>query len=448
MNVQLNNISATRKTLVVTLEQAEVDSEHQSVLGEFMRSARLPGFRPGRAPAAIVARRYGKEIGDEFKHKVVAKAYKGALEQQKLEVLNIVDVSEGSIAPGAPAAITVTVDVRPEFTVPDLSGLTTEVESAEPTDAELQEAIDKLRLERADYRLADRPAEKGDYVKLAYEGTIDGKPIAELVPERQLYGKAPQTWEEVEGEQGGVIPGLGGHLKGARAGDSRTAAITFPGEFPAVPALAGKAAVYSLQIQEVRERALPELDEEFFKAHQVPDLDGLKERIRTSLRLQKEHRNRTAQRRQVGDRLIAGADFPLPDSLVESETQGVLRQFIEENLRRGVPAEQFEKDKKALIEQGRDAAARHVKLQLILAKIAETEKIQPTQGDFDAYIHREAARRNQRPDKFGAELARNNEALRTAQQAIVFDKTIDFLVAKAKVVVVPSRAAEAKPNPT
>jgi trigger factor len=154
------------------------------------------------------------------------------------------------------------------------------------------------------------------------------------------------------------------------------------------------------------------------------------------------------QRRQIGDALIAAAEFPLPESMVEAETQGVLRQFLEENLRRGVPAEQFEKDKKALIEQGREAAARHVKLQLILARIAEAEKVKPTQEDFDAYIRRESAGRNQRPDKFGAELARNNEALRSAQQAIVFDKTIDLLVAKARVVVVPSRAAEAKPNPT
>jgi trigger factor len=239
---------------------------------------------------------------------------------------------------------------------------------------------------------------------------------------------------------------LGGQLKGLLAGERKTITINFPREFLPLPALAGKAAVYSLEIQEVRERALPQLDEEFFKAHQVSDLAGLQERIRGNLRTQKEYRNRSAQRRQIGDALVASVDFPLPDSLVESETQGVLRQFIEENMRRGIPAEQFEKDKKDLVERGREAAAKHVKLQLILAKIAEAEKIQPTQDDFDAYIHREAARRNQRPEKFGGELAQNTEALRSAQQAIVFDKTVDFLVAKSKVVVVPSRGTEAKPN--
>jgi trigger factor len=447
VNVQLNSISATRKSLVVTLDAGEVDTEHKAILGDFVKNARLPGFRPGRAPAAIVARRYAKEVGEEFKHKVVAKAYRGALEEQKLEVLNIVDVSEGTIAAGSAATITVTVDVRPEFAVPDLSNLTTEIESTEATEAEVGAAIENLRVERADFKVAERPAAKGDYVKLAYEGTIDGKPILELAPDRQLYGKVPQTWEEVEGGQGGVIPGLGGQLKGLKAGDRKTVTVHFPAEFSAVPVLAGKAAEYAVEIQEVRARVLPELDAAFLKEHQVPDLAALQDRIRANLRVQKEFRNRSAQRRQVGDALAAGVDIPLPESLVEIETQGVLRQFIEENMRRGVPAEQFEKDKKQLVEQGREAAMKHVKLQLILSRIAEAEKIQPTQQDFDAYIHREAARRNQRPEKFSSELSQNAEALRSAQQGIVFDKTVDFLVSKSKVVVVPARGTEAKPNP-
>ena len=448
VNVQLNSISATRKTLVVTLDQAEVDTEHNAVLGDFVKNARLPGFRPGRAPAALVGRRYAKEIGEEFKHKVVAKAYRGALDEQKLEVLNIVDVSEGTIVAGAPASVTVTVDVRPEFSVPDLANLTTEVESTEPAAGEVDVAIQKLRVERADFKVAERAAGKGDYVKLSYEGSVDGKPITELAPDRQLYGKVPQTWEEVEGEQGGVIPGLGAQLKGLKAGDRRTVPIHFPADFPALPVLAGKSAEYAVEILEVRERVLPGLDEGFFKEHQVADLAGLQERIRGNLRIQKEFKNRSSQRRQVGDLLAASVDFPLPDSLVEIETQGVLRQFIEENMRRGVPAEQFEKDKKQLVEQGREAAAKHVKLQMILSKIAEAEKITATQQDFDAYVYREAARRNQRPEKFSGELSQNTEALRSAQQSIVFDKTVDFLVSKSKVVVVPVRETGAKTNPS
>src|SRR5690606_33109321 len=134
--------------------------------------------------------------------------------------------------------------------------------------------------------------------------------------------------------------------------------IAFPAEFAAAPALAGKKAVYAVEVQEIRERVLPPLDEAFFKANQADDLDGLKASVRNNLKMQKEYQNRSEQRRQVSDALLEKVDFAAPESLVESETQGVLRQFIEENMRRGVPQEQFEKDKQELVENARKAATR------------------------------------------------------------------------------------------
>src|SRR5581483_9506573 len=152
---------------------------------------------------------------------------------------NIVNVEEGKIAPGESANVTITLDVRPDFTVPDYTGLPTEIAPTEATDAEVDNVIQGLRSERADFKPADRPAQKGDYVKLAYEGKIDGQPITELAPDKQLYGQVPQTWEEVEGAQEGVIPGLGKQLAGVKAGDKKEVVITFPSDFAPVPALAG-----------------------------------------------------------------------------------------------------------------------------------------------------------------------------------------------------------------
>lgn len=440
MNVQLTNVSATRKSLVVTLDKSEVDAEHQAVVGEISKYARLPGFRPGKAPAAMVAKRFGKEIADEFRQKVVAKAYRDGLEQEKLDVINIVNVEEGKIEPGLSAAVTITLDVRPEFQVPDYNGLPTEIAPTEATDEEVDNVIQGLRSERADFKPADRPAQKGDYVKLSYEGEIDGRPIVEIAPEKQLYGKVPQTWEEVEGANEGVIPGLGKQLAGIKPGEKKDVTITFPADFAAVPALAGKTAIYSVEVQEIRERVLPPLDTEFFKAQQVDDLEGLKSQVRNNLKMQKEYQNRSAQRRQVTEALAAKVDFPIPDSLVEQETQSVLRNFIEENMRRGVPAEQFEKDKKELFEGARKAAAGRVKMQLILAKIAEAEKISVTNDDINNYIYREAMRSGQKPDKLAKQLASDREQVRGVQQAIIFDKAVDFLVSKAKVTTVQPKA--------
>ncbi|MCF7688340.1 MAG: trigger factor [Cephaloticoccus sp.] len=440
MNVQLNSISDTRKSLVVSLDKSEVDTEHQAVVGEFTKQARLPGFRPGKAPAAMITKRFGKEITEEFKQKVVAKAYREGLEQQKLDVLTIVKVEPGTIEPGISAAVTVTVDVRPEFEMPEYVGIKTEVASTEVNDEEVLAAIEAMRGERAEFKVAEREAHKSDYVKLAYEGTIEGKPITELVPDKQIYGKVPQTWEEVEGEHEGVIPGLGKQLSGLKPGDKKEIEIEFPAEYAAAPALAGKKATYAVEIQEIRERVLPELDEAFFKANQADDLPGLKTSVSNNLKLQKESRNRAEQRRQITDALLAKMEFSAPESLVESETQSVLRQFIEENMRRGMPQDQFEKDKKELIESARKAATGRVKLQLVLAKIAEAEKIQVDEKDINTFIYRESMRTSQPPDKMVKELSKNRDALRSVQQSIIFDKAVDFLVSKATVTTTQPQA--------
>ncbi len=441
MNIQVNDLSPTRKSLIVSLDKGEVDAEHQLVVGEYTKLARLPGFRPGKAPAAMVVKRFGKEIADEFKQKVVAKAYRSALEDKKLDVLNVVNVEEGSIESGLSAAVTITVDVRPEFKLPDYTGLPTQVEPTEATDTEVDNVIDGLRSERADFKVADRPAQKGDYVKLAYEGSLDGKPIADLAPDKQIYGKVPQTWEEVEGSQEGVIPGLGRQLSGLKTGEKKTVQILFPAEFAPVPLLAGKTAVYAVEVQEIRERILPPLDAEFFKAQKVDDLEGLKNQVRTNLKMQKEYQNRAAQRRQITDALAAKVDFPVPQSLVDAETQGVLRQFIEENMRRGVASEQFEKDKKELFEGARKAATNRVKLQFVLAKIAEAEKVTVTEEDIDGFIYREAVRTNQKPEKLVKELTKDREQLRSIQQSIIFDKAVDFLVSKSTVTTTEPKPA-------
>ena len=440
MNIEIKDVSETRKSLVVALDQSEVTAEHQATVAEFAKMARLPGFRPGKAPAALVVKHYGKEIGDEFKQKVVSKAYRGGLEQSKLDVLSLTGVEPGEIEAAKAATVTFTLDVRPTFTVPEYTNLTTEVLPVEPTEAEVEQVIESMRAERADFKVAERAAQKGDYVKLAYEGTIEGKPILEIAPDKQIYGKVPQTWEEVDGAQEGLIPGLGKQLAGLKAGDKKTITIAFGADFAAVPALAGKSADYAVDVQEIRERILPPLDEEFFKAQQTENIDSLKTKITGGLKARKEQANRQAQRRQVSEAISAKVDFTVPESMVEGETQNVLRNFIEENMRRGVPQEQFEKDKKELFESAKKAAIGRVKTQLILARIAEQEKVSVTEKDIDAFIYREAMMNNARPDKLVKDLSKDRERLRSVQQSIIFDKTLDLLVSKATVKTIEAKS--------
>lgn len=440
MNIEIKDVSETRKNIVVSLDPAEVTAEHEATTAEFSKMARLPGFRPGKAPAALVLKRYGKDIADEFKQKVISKAYRSGLDQSKLEVISLTDVDPGTIEAGTAATVSFTVDIRPSFALPEYTGLPTQIQPTEATPEEVDQIVEGLRAERADFKVAERPAQKGDYVKLAYEGAVDGKPILEIAPDKQIYGKVPQTWEEIEGQQEGLIPGLGKELSGLKTGDKKDVTITFPADFAAVPALAGKAATYAVEIQEVRERVLPPLDETFFKDQQVDNLDGLKAKVAANLKLRKEHANKQAQRRQISEALAAKVEFAVPESMVEGETQNVLRQFIEENMRRGVPQEQFEKDKKELYENARKSAAARVKIQLLLARIADQEKVTVTEKDIDAFIYREAMMNNARPDKLVKDLSKDRDRLRAVQQSIIFDKTLDLLVSKATVTTIETKS--------
>jgi trigger factor len=194
--------------------------------------------------------------------------------------------------------------------------------------------------------------------------------------------------------------------------------------------------MYAVEVQEVRERVLPAIDAEFLKAQQADSLDTLKASVRTSLKMQKEAQNRSAQRRQITEALAGMVDFALPAALVEAETQNVLRQYIEEHMRRGVPQEQFEKDKQGLFNGAQQAAAQRVKVQLILSRIAEKEQIKVGERDIDAFIYREAMRTGQRPDKIVKDIAKDRGMLRSIQESIIFDKAVDFLVAKATVTTV------------
>jgi len=438
VNIEIQDVSVSRKTLVVTLDKSEVEAIHRSVVAEVAKVASLPGFRAGKVPAAIVEKRFAKEIEGEFKSKVVNKAYEDGLQQSKLQVFGLVDLKEGVIEKGLSAAVTLTVDLRPEFKLPEYKGLQTEIAPVDVTDAEVDAAIEGMRAERADFKVVERASQKADYVKLSYEGKIGDKPVAELVPDRAIFGKAPQTWEEVEGNEG-LIPGLGKEITGVSKGDKKDVKISFPADFH-VTELAGKEAVYAVEVLEVREKVLPALDEAFLKGLQVESIDALKTRTREHLKYRKEMDNRGAQRQQITEKLSAGVDFEVPQSLIESETQSILRRFMEENLRRGVPQDAFEKNKEQLFEDARKAAARNAKVQLVLARIAAEEKIELADVDYDRFIRMEAMRSGERPEKLVKELGKDRTRVRAMQQQLLLDKALDFVVSQATVVTAPAKA--------
>jgi len=443
VNVQLNSLSDTRKSLVVSLSPEEVATERKAVVGEFIAQARLPGFRPGKAPASLIERKFAKEIAIQLQQKVVSRAYQEGREKEKLEVLALVNVEPGEIKDGAETTVTVTVDVLPNFDLPNYTGIEVKVPAVDVSEDEVQQVIDGLRGDRAEFKTTERAAQKGDYVKLAYEGSVDGQPIVELVPDKQIYGKVPQTWAEVESEEDGIIPGLGNEIAGLKAGDQKTVAISFPAEFSAAPALAGKSASYAIEVLEIRERILPEIDEAFLKAHRADTLEGLKTDISNNLKLAKERDVHGAKRAQVMDALAKAVSFEAPESLVEDETQQVLRRVIGENMRQGVSEDVFEKNKEELYAKAHETAIQRVKLQLVCERIAEAEQVKVENEDMQNYVVNHAMRTQQSPDKVVQELTKNRDAVRELQRSILFDKAVDLIVSKASVTVLSAEETAA-----
>jgi trigger factor len=431
VKTELRDISDTRKNLVVTLDAEEVDQEQARIGAEFARMARVPGFRPGKAPLNLVLKKFGKQIREELRGKIMTRAYQEGMKESKVEVLHLVDAEEPKIEAGTAAELSFTIDIRPSFEIPEYKGLAAKVASTDIADEEIDQMVENIRRERAEFKPVDRASQDGDYVKFSLEGTVDGTPIIDLVPDRPIFGKMPQTWEEVWVEDS-MIPGMAKALGGLAKGDKKEVAIEFPSGFT-VEALQGKKANYSIEVQEVRERELPELDETFFKAQQVESLNDLKAKISESLKMRKETENRSEIRRQVSEALASKVEFSIPESLIESETQNILRQVVEQNVHRGVPQEELEKNKDDLFSNSRKAAISRAKLQLILARIAEEEKIQAEERDLQQVIYQEAMRSNTKPEKYAKELSRDRGRIDSIQQAVVFDKTLDFLVDQAKV---------------
>ena len=431
MKIDLQDVTDTRKTLAVTLDADEVAAEEKSLLSQFKGMAKIPGFRPGKAPEGVVRKKFAKEIAGELKQRVTAKAYRDGVKESGVDLISPIDIKEGEIVAGQEANVTFTIDIRPEFELGEYKGLELTGLSEEVEDSDVDKAIEEMRKEKAEFAPVEREAKEGDYVKFSHEGSIDGQPISEIVEDKPVYAKMPQTWEEVGGEQG-LIPGLGDQLQGLKTGDKQDLEVEFPENFN-VEQLQGKKAVYSVEILEVRERKLPEMDEAFFESQQVKDLDELKERVSGWTKGRKQQERRADLRRQVTEKLLAQVDFPLPESLLDMETENSMRQVVMENVQRGVAQEDLEKNKEDIHAQSRKQAESRVKLQLMIESVAEKEEIEVTDQDMSQFIFSQAYQSGQKPDQFVKELKKDQNRLRSAQRSVLFDKTLEFLVDESSV---------------
>lgn len=442
MIIQVEEVSESRKKVIVSVGSDRIAVEQKKLLGQFAQQVRIPGFRQGKAPASIIMNKYGKDVAEELKRKVISEAYEQVTKEDDFKVYNIVEMNEGDIEVGKDASIEFTVDVDPEFDLPEYKGIAVTVPEVEVTEKDVEDMIYTLRSQRADFVEKEGGAEESDYVQLGYEGFLDDKPLAETVSDQPLFTKQSSTWEEA-GTDRADFPGLAEGLVGLKKGDEKEITVNFPDDFR-VEALQGKSVLYKVNISEVREKKLPEMDEEFFKAMNIESEEQFRENVTKDLTNRKVQESNQIKREQILNFLAENSELALPQSAVDGESMRILQGMLQQQAQAQQADDNPEATRAAMQEKASEEAERRVKINLILNKIAQTEDIKPEDQDFQMQIFQEAMYSQQKPEQIAKELRNDQGRLRSMHESILINKTLDFLVENSSVSETIDQSEEEK----
>ena len=423
MNVTVENLAPCKKLIRIELPATAVDEAFAAMTKTFMREAALPGFRPGKAPRDMVLKKYEADIVAEVKKKLIPDAYHKAVKEQKLEVVGYPDVEEIQFGRGQVLQFAATVETAPEIQLPDYKGLPAKREQLAVTDTDVDKALNLLRERQMDFKIVTREAAKTDVVVVNYTGTCDGKPLTDLAPTARGLTTQQGFWVNMDGT--GFIPGFSDQLLGAKAADKRTVTLEFA-ENLVQKELVGKTGVYEVEVVEVREKVLPELNDEFAKTLGAESIEKLKAGVRTDLENELSSKNNRSVRNQIVEALLAQTKFDLPETVVANETRNVVYDIVRENQQRGMPPDIIEKEKEKIYSSAAAGAKNRVKAAFLFGKIADQENIQVTQEDLLGRISQLAQMSQTTPDKLIKDLQKRNGIQQLAEQ-IRNEKVVDFL---------------------
>ncbi|MCC6234139.1 MAG: trigger factor [Verrucomicrobiales bacterium] len=435
MNVSVEQLAPCKVLMKIEVDAAIVDKAFEQATADYQRQAKMTGFRPGKAPAYLVTRTFGREIEQEVKRRLVSDGFRDAVKDKGLRVLGQPDIEEIQFGRGQSFQFAATLETEPTFETPDYKGIPVEVETRSVTSEDVDRAITAVREQRGNFLDVQRAVGAGDFVVVNYQGSCEGKPITEHSPTARGLTEQKNFWLKVETEH--FIPGFTDQLIGASAGDKRTVQVTFPPEF-VVPALVGKAGVYEVEVLQVKERRLPELDEEFAKQFGVESLEALREGVKSDLDNELKHKRVTAIRNQLVKALLDRVQCELPESVVQHETRNVIRDIVSQNQRRGVTKEAIQEHKDEIFSAANTSAKDRVKAALILNRIAEKEGIKVQDQEILQRIAMIAQQRKERPEKVLREMQQNGQINALAEQ-ILTGKVLDYLQLQALISEVPAR---------
>lgn len=439
MDITITKTSDCGATLSAVVTAADATSEKEQIIASYVRSARIAGFRPGKAPKSVVLKRYADSIKDEFEYRLKSEVEMKALDENpELKVLDfgtpeMTEQEDGSYV------LTANLTIVPDFELPEYMGIEVTIPSSEVSDDEVQAALQRYADASATHEPVERPAVQGDIVVADFTTTVEGKPTAEFCGKSVGFLEGREGyWFSTDGDR--FIPELPAGLIGASAGETKEITAVMSDEFP-ISDLRGKEVLFTCVVKEVREKRVPEITPDLF-AGALPEksMDEIREVVRENLKSTKERSNDEAKADQISEKLADQLTFSLPAELVERENENTVQRRVYAAIQSG--NYDIAKDMDALREESKTETERNLRVYFALQEIARRENITATSGEVLQAVSSMAEQaREKNLKKFISKLQRENR-MTGIRLSIITSKVLDLLARNAEVTVTEEAAAE------
>jgi len=424
-------VEDTKQSLEITIPLEEIETETDAIVEGLKGRVKIPGFRPGKVPSGIIRSRYADEIRHEVLQSLVPKALGKRFQDENLNVVGEPDIKDLKFESGEPLSFRAEFEVLPEIELEDYSDIETTYCPPEVKDEDIDQRIEALREQKADYVNEDpRPVAEGDHavVSLKSISGVEGEPI-----ERDELMLAVGDVD--------TIADFSTNLLGMEPGQEKEFDVTYPEDY-GEQSLSGKTVRFLCKVSGIRRKELPEVNDEFAKdLGDYQDLAELRDTIRGGLQNEREFLAVREAKNEIIEKLIDMHDFPVPEVLVDRQIESTIQQRLQELAAQGVDPRNLQIDWKKVRESQSERARREVKGSLLLARIAEREAIQVTNQDVDTEIQRIAQQRREMAAVVRKRLEEQKQ-LNSLANSIRTDKTLNKLFDMARKVAPKEGAPE------
>jgi len=418
MKTEIVDVNDTRKNLRVEIPQDVVDAEIDRITRDYSRKARIPGFRPGKAPSRVIKQRFKDQILHDVVHDLIPRAVDDALRERGVEAVDTPDIRDVTVDEGRPLTFTASFDTVPSFDPGDFTTITLTRTSSTVDEEAVEVAMQRLRERAARYDAVEgRGVDHGDTVTVDLTRIADGK---------------PDTHENVSVELGAKAnpPGFDEQLLGLEAGATKSFDIQYPADYT-IAELAGTSVSYTVAVKSLKRRILPELDDEFAKdLGEFETLAALRARVREDLEHEARHAAERDMRADLMKQLAARVPFEVPPSLIDREIDRRLEEFAHRLMEQNIDPRQAGIDWNAFRESQRDVAREAVAGAIVLEEVARRETLEVTEEEIEREVSRYAERTGRTPAAVRARLV-SEGGLSRVSAGLRREKSIDFLMARA-----------------